>query len=142
LRAIFGQGLRALYANRIAGDGRHRNDVRTTAGAHQKVLSNIEALPPAKYEGAEKRDITFPVGPGQTMTVTGQQFLNHSAMPQFFFHCTTAYDILRHKGVELGKRDFSASELHSHFLSHTAQRRFSSSRHGRQKIVLCGHNDV
>ncbi len=71
-----------------------------------KVLANIKALPPAKYEGAEKREITFPVGPGKTMTVTGQQFLNHSAMPQFFFHCTTAYDILRHKGVEIGKRDF------------------------------------
>jgi hypothetical protein len=71
-----------------------------------KVLSNIKALPPAKYEGAETREITFPVGPGKTMTVTGQQFLNHAAMPQFFFHCTTAYDILRHKGVEIGKRDF------------------------------------
>lgn len=71
-----------------------------------RVLSNIKALPPEKYEGAETREITFPVGPGKTMTVTGQQFLNHSAMPQFFFHCTTAYDILRHKGVEIGKRDF------------------------------------
>jgi len=71
-----------------------------------KVLSNIKALPAAKYEGAEKREITFPVGPGKTMTVTGQQFLNHSALPQFFFHCATAYDILRHKGVEIGKRDF------------------------------------
>ena len=56
----------------------------------KKVLANIEALPPAKYEGAETREITFPVGPGKTMTLTGQQFLNHSAMPQFFFHCTTA----------------------------------------------------
>jgi hypothetical protein len=72
----------------------------------KKVLANIEALPADKYEGGEKREITFPVGPGKTMTLTGQQFLNHSAMPQFFFHCTTAYDILRHKGVELGKRDF------------------------------------
>jgi len=72
----------------------------------EKVLANIRALPPAKYEGAEKREITFPVGPGKTMTVTGQQFLNHAALPQFFFHCTTAYDILRHRGVELGKRDF------------------------------------
>jgi hypothetical protein len=72
----------------------------------QKVIANIKALPPEKYEGAEKREITFPVGPGKTMTIPGQQFLNHSAMPQFFFHATTAYDILRHKGVELGKRDF------------------------------------
>lgn len=71
-----------------------------------KVLSNIAALPAAKYEGAEAREITFPAGPGKTMTLTGQQFLNHAALPNFFFHCTTAYDILRHNGVELGKRDF------------------------------------
>ncbi len=72
----------------------------------KKVLTNIEALPAAKYEGAEKRDITFNIGPDKTMTVTGQQFLNHSVFPNFFFHCATAYDILRHNGVELGKRDF------------------------------------
>ena len=72
----------------------------------EKVLANINALPPAKYEGAEKRDITFNIGPDKTMTLTGQQFLKHSALPNFFFHCATAYDILRHNGVELGKRDF------------------------------------
>ncbi|MEW6768957.1 MAG: DUF1993 domain-containing protein [Pseudomonadota bacterium] len=72
----------------------------------KKVLSNIEALPIAKYEGAEKRDITFNIGPDKTMTLSGQQFLNHSVFPNFFFHCATAYDILRHNGVELGKRDF------------------------------------
>ena len=72
----------------------------------EKVLANIKALPAAKYEGAEKRDITFNIGPDKTMTLTGQQFLNHSAFPNFFFHCATAYDILRHNGVELGKRDF------------------------------------
>ncbi|MBI3699384.1 MAG: DUF1993 domain-containing protein [Afipia sp.] len=72
----------------------------------KKVLGNIKALPAAKYQGAEKRDITFPVGPDKTMTLTGQQFLNHSVFPNFFFHCATAYDILRHNGVELGKRDF------------------------------------
>ncbi len=72
----------------------------------KKVLANIEALPAAKYEGAEKRDNTFNIGPDKTMTLNGQQFLNHSAFPNFFFHCTTAYDILRHNGVELSKRDF------------------------------------
>lgn len=71
-----------------------------------KVLANIDALPAAKYEGAEKREITFPAGPDKTITLTGQQFLNHAALPNFFFHCATAYDILRHNGVELGKRDF------------------------------------
>ena len=85
-------------------------DTETTFGQLKaridKVLANIKALPEAKYDGAEKRDITFPVGPDKTMTLTGQQFLNHSVFPNFFFHCATAYDILRHNGVELGKRDF------------------------------------
>ena len=49
----------------------------------EKVLANINALPPAKYEGAEKRDITFNIGPDKTMTLTGQQFLKHSALPNF-----------------------------------------------------------
>jgi hypothetical protein len=72
----------------------------------EKVLSNIKAIEPSKFEGGEKREITFPSGPNQTKTVTGQQYLNHMALPNFFFHCATAYDILRHNGVELGKRDF------------------------------------
>ena len=40
------------------------------------------------------------------MTLKGQQYLSHFALPNFYFHVTTAYDILRHNGVELGKRDF------------------------------------
>lgn len=72
----------------------------------EKVLSNIKTIDPSKFEGAGTREITFPSGPGTTRTVTGQEYLNHMALPNFFFHCTTAYDILRHNGVELGKRDF------------------------------------
>ncbi len=72
----------------------------------EKVLASIKAIEPTKFEGADKREISFPSGPNQTRTVTGQQYLNHMALPNFFFHCTTAYDILRHNGVELGKRDF------------------------------------
>lgn len=71
-----------------------------------KVIGNIKALPAEKYHGGEAREITYPVGPDKTVTVTGQQFLNHAALPNFFFHCVTAYDILRHNGVEVGKRDF------------------------------------
>jgi hypothetical protein len=60
----------------------------------------------AKFEGAENRDVTFPAGPDKTMTLKGQQYLSHFALPNFYFHATTAYDILRHNGVEIGKRDF------------------------------------
>jgi len=85
-------------------------DVETTFEELQariaKVIGNIKALPPEKYQGGESREITYPVGQDKTVTVTGQQFLNHAAVPNFFFHCVTAYDILRHNGVEVGKRDF------------------------------------
>lgn len=75
-------------------------------GRIEKVVNYIKAIEPSKFDGAETREITFPSGPGTTRTVTGQQYLNHMALPNFFFHCTTAYDILRHNGIELGKRDF------------------------------------
>jgi hypothetical protein len=48
-------------------------------------------------------DLKFP---GREMKFTGLGYLQSYAMPQFFFHATTAYDILRHKGVPIGKRDF------------------------------------
>jgi hypothetical protein len=71
-----------------------------------KTIDNINAIPAEKFEGAEQREVTFPGSRGTTKTLSGRQFLNRSALPNFFFHCTTAYDILRHNGVELGKLDF------------------------------------
>lgn len=72
----------------------------------EKVIANIKAIPAEKYEGGDTRDVTFPAGRDKTKTLTGQMFLNHVALPNFFFHCATAYNILRHNGVELGKMDF------------------------------------
>lgn len=71
-----------------------------------KATDYVRKLPPDKFDGAEDREITFPAGRDQTMTLKGQQYLSHFALPNFYFHATTAYDILRHNGVELGKRDF------------------------------------
>jgi hypothetical protein len=51
------------------------------------------------------RDVHFKTG-GHDMVLPGEEFLSFYSLPQFFFHLTTAYDILRHNGVELGKRDF------------------------------------
>lgn len=72
----------------------------------EKVIANIKEIPAAKYEGAEKRDVTFPAGPDKTKTLPGQQFFNHMSLPNFMFHVTTAYNILRHNNVEIGKFDF------------------------------------
>lgn len=56
-------------------------------------------------DAAADRDITFPMGP-QSVTMKGAAYLTHFALPNFYFHATTAYAILRENGVELGKRDF------------------------------------
>ncbi|MBJ7313028.1 DUF1993 family protein [Rugamonas sp. CCM 8940] len=70
-----------------------------------KTLAFIEALPQAQIEGSETRAIT--TGSGEkTKHFTGQTYLFHYALPHFFFHATTAYDILRHNGLDIGKKNF------------------------------------
>ncbi len=71
-----------------------------------KATDYVKGVAPAKFDGADSRDVTFPAGPDKTMTLKGQQYLSQFALPNFYFHATTAYDILRHNGIELGKRDF------------------------------------
>jgi hypothetical protein len=71
-----------------------------------KTGDYLKTFKPAQFEGADSRDVTFPAGPEKTMTLKGQQFLSHVAFPNFYFHATTTHDILRHNGVEVGKRDF------------------------------------
>ena len=71
-----------------------------------KTIDYVKAFKPAQFDGAEAREVTFPSGPNKTTTLTGQQFLSHFSLPNFYFHAATAHDILRHNGVEIGKRDF------------------------------------
>jgi hypothetical protein len=71
-----------------------------------KTADYVKAFTPAQFEGADHRDVSFPAGPDKTMTLKGQQFLSHYAFPNFYFDAATAHDILRHNGVEIGKRDF------------------------------------
>jgi uncharacterized protein len=71
-----------------------------------RTIDYVKTFKPEAFEGAEARDVSFPVGPTNTMTLKGQQFLNNFAFPNFYFHAATAHGILRHNGVEIGKRDF------------------------------------
>jgi uncharacterized protein len=71
-----------------------------------KTSDYLKTFNPAQFEGADARDVTFPAGQDKTMTLKGQQFLGHVAFPNFYFHATVAHVILRHNGVEIGKRDF------------------------------------
>jgi hypothetical protein len=70
-----------------------------------KTIDYVKAFKPAQFDGAESREVSFPVG-GKTLALKGQQYLNNFAFPNFYFHAATAHGILRHNGVEVGKRDF------------------------------------
>jgi hypothetical protein len=71
-----------------------------------KTRDYLTTFTPAQFEGADKKDVTFPAGPDRTITLKGQQFLNGFSFPNFYFHAAIAHGILRHNGVGIGKRDF------------------------------------
>ena len=71
-----------------------------------KTLAYVHAISAAALDASADKDVTFPMGPGMKATLAGADYLSHFALPNFYFLCTTAYAILRHTGVELGKRDF------------------------------------
>ena len=74
-----------------------------------KTLALIKTVDAKKMEGMEDRDITFPAG-DRKITLKGADYLLHFSMPNFYFHVTTAYDILRHSGLEIGKDDFMGED--------------------------------
>ena len=71
----------------------------------RKTLDFIASVKPEQVVGAESKDIKL-VFPWATYEFTGQRYATYWALPNYFFHLTTAYDIFRHKGVPLGKADF------------------------------------
>lgn len=70
-----------------------------------KAIDYVASFEPAQIDGSEDRDITL-VRRGETSVVKGQPYLLQQAVPNFYFHLTTAYGILRKGGVEIGKRDY------------------------------------
>lgn len=71
-----------------------------------KTLAFIGTLAPAAFEGAETREVVLRPGTPKERRLAGHAYLLHYGLPQFFFHATTAYALLRHNGVVIGKRDF------------------------------------
>lgn len=71
----------------------------------EKTIAFIKTIRPEQIEGSEERDIVVKLGK-QEYRFKGMQYLLNWAQPNFYFHVTTAYNILRHNGVELGKKDF------------------------------------
>jgi uncharacterized protein len=95
---------------RIAGmDPKGFPDTETTFAELKDRIAAARAyiggFQPADFAHAAEREVQFKAG-GRDMVLTGEDFLSFYSLPQFFFHITTAYDILRTNGVELGKRDY------------------------------------
>jgi hypothetical protein len=74
-----------------------------------KTLAFIDSVPREAIEDGIDREVTVGTGANQREFKSGQPYLLHYALPNFYFHATTAYAILRHNGVELGKKDFIGS---------------------------------
>ena len=71
-----------------------------------KTIAHVKSLDKAKIDAAADREITFPLGPVNKGHMKADDYLTHFVLPNFYFHLTAAYAILRHAGVEIGKRDF------------------------------------
>lgn len=71
----------------------------------KRVIAFLEGLKPAQIDGSEARDVSMRMG-GKEVSYKGQNYLLWFALPNFMFHCTTAYNIMRHNGVDVSKRDF------------------------------------
>ncbi len=87
---------------------KHEDTEQTFAELKARIAKTIEfvrSIKPAQLDGTEDKDITLTVG-GKDTTLKGMQFLLGRALPNFYFHVTTTYNILRHNGVEIGKRDY------------------------------------
>jgi len=98
-------------AGRLSGKEplKFANDETTIAQLKERITKTIDYLKgmkAAEIDGTEGKDISITFPSGATRQFTGQGLLLGNSLPNFFFHCTTAYDILRQCGVELGKRDF------------------------------------
>ena len=70
-----------------------------------RTIDFLNSVPASALEGSETRDVKLPLGE-RTLEFKGADFLQRWAIPNVFFHVVTAYDILRHNGVDLGKRDY------------------------------------
>lgn len=72
----------------------------------RKTLDYLQSVPADSVDGNEEKEITFPVGRDASKTMKGEAYLKYWVLPNFYFHVTTTYAILRHNGVGLGKTDY------------------------------------
>ena len=97
--------------SRLAGgDAPKFEDTETTVAELKARLANtvayLKSVPAALLDGTEAKDIEVPTRAGEPLKFKGEAYLKHFVLPNLFFHVTTVYALLRHNGVELGKKDF------------------------------------
>jgi hypothetical protein len=109
LACDFGSGTGArLAAKEPPAFDATANSFADLAARIDQAVAFLRALTPGEIDGAEGREIVRPIR-GQPKTFTALNYLLQFALPNFFFHVTTAYAILRHNGVEIGKLDYIGS---------------------------------
>jgi hypothetical protein len=72
----------------------------------RKTLDYVQSFQPAQIDGSEEREVVIPLRNRDPLKFTGEAYLRHWALPNFYFHATTLYALLRHAGVDLGKGDY------------------------------------
>lgn len=72
----------------------------------RRCLEYVQSVPAAQIDGSDAREIVLPMRQGEPLRFSGEAYLRHWVLPNFYFHVTTAYDILRHAGVDIGKMDY------------------------------------
>ncbi|HWL04719.1 MAG TPA: DUF1993 domain-containing protein [Xanthobacteraceae bacterium] len=101
----------ALSPGRLAGValpdlGKDEADFDALKARIQKAIDFLKTLKPDQIDGTEAKEIVFKFPNGNERKFTGQELLLNFSLPNFFFHATTAYGLLRAAGVEVGKQDF------------------------------------
>ena len=71
-----------------------------------RTLEFLDSVKPTQFEGSETKEIVLRPGTPKEKKLSGQAYLANYGLPQFFFHVTTAYNLLRHNGLSIGKRDY------------------------------------
>jgi hypothetical protein len=106
---IAGDHAKGAVARLTGGEAPKYEDNETTLDDLKariaKTVAYVKTFRPEQFEGAETRTITLKIR-GEERSFDGTTYLGRIALPNFFFHVTTAYAILRHNGVEIGKRDY------------------------------------
>lgn len=103
----FATGVSArLAGDEVPGYDDNEQNLAQLTERLQRTIAFLDTIDAARFDGSEEREILTRPGTPKERRFTGQDYLLTYGLPQFFFHVTTAYALLRHNGVEIGKRDY------------------------------------